>query len=329
MFFKIAVFFISLLISIESSSAASKEANFVVAKVNNKIITNLDLADRYRFVMLSSKISNISAEDKKNLLSQIVDKMIDEELIRKEAENLKITVTSDEIADAIELTALHQKQNAVQFKLSLITRGISFENYAKQVESELLWSKIIFDVLKLRVKITDVETKEFFEQQKLNINVKKLHIAEIFIQSPVSHGNSSELLAKKLVLELRKGANFKNMVKQFSRDSLSAEHDGEIGWVSNNDIDKKIYQEISKLKKGEYSDPIFLSDGYYIFKLIDSKVETKIAEQDLNAARNNIFMRKLQSLAKGYLMDLRKKAFIEVSRDRLIVKSTSSLSEAF
>ncbi|MBU6339405.1 MAG: SurA N-terminal domain-containing protein [Rickettsiales bacterium] len=308
---------IVLFLSSQNSFAASKEANFVVAKVNNKIITNLDLTDRYRFVMLSSKISNMSAEDKKNLLSQIVDKMIDEELIRQEAENLKITVTSDEIADAIELAALHQKKNAVQFKLSLITRGVSFENYAKQVESELLWSKIIFDVLKSRVKITDVETKEFFEQQKLNINIKKLHIAEIFIPNSISEGNSVQLLAKKLVLELRKGANFKNMVKQFSRDSLSAEHGGEIGWVSNSDIDPKIYQEISKLKKGEYSDPIFLADGYYIFKLIDSRVETKIAEQDLNAARNNIFVRKLQSLAKGYLMDLRKKSFIEISRDKL------------
>lgn len=319
MFFKLIVFFLSLLISIKTSFAAYKESNFVVSRINNKVITNLDLEDRYRFVKAFPQIKDISFEDQKNLVSQIVDKMIDEELIRQEAENLKITVTDDEIADAIELAALNQKQNAVQFKISLIKQGISFENYAKQVESELLWSKIIMEVLRSKVSITEVETTEFFEQQKLNINIKKLNIAEIFIPKSTTKNDtqdSANLLAKKLVLELRKGANFKNMVKQFSRDSLSIEHDGEIGWVSNGDIDPKIYQEISKLKKGQYSDPIFLSDGYYIFKIIDTKIETKIADQDLNAARNNIFMRKLQTLAKGYLMDLRKKAFIETNSEK-------------
>lgn len=310
-------FFLPLFFFVTNSFAALQESNFVIAKINNKIITNLDLTDRYRFVTLFSKMSNISSTDRKNLLSQIVDKMIDEELIRQEAENLKITVTADEIHDAVELMALHQKQNAVAFKFSLFKHGISFENYAKQVESELLWSKIIIEVLKPKVKITDVETKEFFEQQKFNINVRKFYIAEIFIPQNEGVLNGANSLAKKLVSELRSGANFKNMVKQFSRDSLSVEHDGEIGWVSNNDIDPKIYQEIAKLKKGGYSDPVFLSDGYYIFKLIDSKTETKIEDRDLNAARNNIFMHKLQSLAKGYLMDLRKRAFVEVNRDKI------------
>ncbi len=52
-----------------------------------------------------------------------------------------------------------------------------------------------------------------------------------------------------------------------------------------------------------------------IFKLLDSKIENKINDQDLNEARNIIFSRKLQSVAKGHLMDLRKKAFVEVKRD--------------
>jgi parvulin-like peptidyl-prolyl isomerase len=263
-------------------------------------------------------MNDFSDQDKKILLNQIIDKMVDEELIRQEADSLKIAVTSDEIQDAIELVALRQKKNAVQFKLSLIQNGVFFENYAKQIESELLWSKIISEVLRSKVKITESETKEFFEQQKFDINVKKLFIAEIFIPKDEDSSNHAAGISRKLVSELRNGADFRNIVKQFSRDSLSAENHGEIGWVSQKDIDKKIYEEVSKLKNGEYSDPILLTDGYYIFKLIESKVETKIEDQDLNVARNNIFMRKLQNLAKGYLMDLRKRAFVEIDRERIV-----------
>jgi hypothetical protein len=46
--------------------------------------------------------------------------------------------------------------------------------------------------------------------------------------------------------------------------------------------------------------------------LLETKTETKIADQDLNAARNVIFSKKLQTLAKGNLMDIRKKAFVEI-----------------
>jgi peptidyl-prolyl cis-trans isomerase SurA len=314
--FRFTIFTIISLVFFTKPSFAN---SFVVAKINSKVITNLELTDRYQFVLLSSQVNDFSDQDKKILLNQIIDKMVDEELIRQEADSLKIAVTSDEIQDAIELVALRQKKNAVQFKLSLIQKGVSFENYAKQIESELLWSKIISEVLRSKVKITESETKEFFEQQKFDINVKKLFIAEIFIPKDEDSSNHAAGISRKLVSELRNGADFRNIVKQFSRDSLSAEHHGEIGWVSQKDIDKKIYEEVSKLKNGEYSDPILLTDGYYIFKLIESKVETKIEDQDLNVARNNIFMRKLQNVAKGYLMDLRKRAFVEIDRERFLV----------
>jgi len=313
--FRFTIFTIISLVFFTKPSFAN---SFVVAKINSKVITDLELTDRYKFVLLSSQIKGLSDQDKKSLLNQIIDKMVDEELIRQESDSLKIAVTNDEIQDAIELVALRQKKNAVQFKLSLIQNGVFFENYAKQIESELLWSKIISEVLRSKVKITESETKEFFEQQKFDINVKKLFIAEIFIPKDEDSSNHAAGISRKLVSELRNGADFRNIVKQFSRDSLSAENHGEIGWVSQKDIDKKIYEEVSKLKNGEYSDPILLTDGYYIFKLIESKVETKIEDQDLNVARNNIFMRKLQNLAKGYLMDLRKRAFVEIDRERIV-----------
>lgn len=110
--------------------------------------------------------------------------MVDEELIRQEADSLKIAVTNDEIQDAIELVALRQKKNAVQFKLSLIQNGVFFENYAKQIESELLWSKIISEVLRSKVKITESETKEFLNSRNLILMLKNfLLLKSLFLKT--------------------------------------------------------------------------------------------------------------------------------------------------
>ena len=287
-------------------------SSYISVKVNNKAITNAELEDRYRFVIRIAKLNVKSIQDQRLLLNQIQNKMIDEELIRQDATNLKIEATPDEVRDAIEIVALQQKKNLTQFKLFFINSGLSFDNYLKQVESEILWSKIISETLRSRVKVSESEVKEFFEQKKFNINVKKFLIAEIFIPFVGNNSESAMQLTNKLVIELRQGASFKNIVEQLSR-SVTESTNGELGWVSQGDVDPRIYAAISRLDKGGYSDPVLLNDGFHIFRVLDIKSENSVADQDLEAARNAIFGRKLQNAAKGYLMDLRKKSFVEIA----------------
>ncbi len=309
-FFGATIFLLLFFISFSSSAFAATDSqeSFIVAKVNNKAITNSELNDRYLFVIKSAKITVRNEQERKLLTSQILDKMIDEELIIQEAEKLKISASGDDIREAVDILAFQEKKNATQLKLSFIKNGLSFDNYLKQIESEILWSKIISEVLRPKVKVTDVEVKEFFEQHKFNTNIEKFLISEVVISSSERASN----LANKLSFELKQGADFENIVRQFS-SSFTSENNGQIGWVSKGDIDPKIYSAISKLGKGGYSEPVLLSDGYHIFKLLDIRIENKIAEQDMDAARNAVFSKKLQSLAKGYLMDMRKNAFVEIS----------------
>ncbi len=292
---------------ISFSSQSAEITDFVVAKINSKAIASSEAIDRYRFVVLTAKLSVKEVEEQKILREQVIDKMVDEELIRQDAKNLKIEASEKEITDGIELIALQRKQTPAQFKALLQRNNLSFESYSKQVETEILWSKIIAEILRSKVKVSDVEVREFFEQHKLNSDVRKFLLAEVLI----SFSENAAQLSSKLAIELKSGADFKTIVKQFS-SSVIGDGSGEIGWVAQTDLDSKIYVAISKLGKGDYSDSVQLADGYHIFKLIDSRVETKIADQDLNAAKGIIFNRKLQSLAKGYLMDLRKRAFVEI-----------------
>lgn len=283
--------------------------DYIVAKVNNKAITKSELDDRYKFVLFIAKLNIKNKEEKAILINQIMDKMIDEELIRQHAKSLNMEVSAGQIRDVIDDIAKSQKKNATQLKLSIINKGLSFNNYLNQVESEILWSQIISQVLRSKIKVTDVEINEFFEQQKFDTNVTRFNLAEIFIPK----SENAKKLAEKLVVELKNGADFKNVVKQFS-SSFSVENDGVLGWVSHNEIDPKIYNAIKVLKINGYSQPVLLADGYFIFKILDRRIETKIAEQDLLAAKNIIFSKKLQTYSKGYLMDLRKDAFVEKSK---------------
>ena len=310
MIFFFRAFVISALFFINFASA---EISFVVARVNNRVITFSDLEDRYNFVISESKIKVNSAEEKRLLLNQIIDKMIDEELIRQEGVKLGVNLTDPEIDGVIESLAERQKKTAAGLKKYFANKKLSFNAYREQIKADLVWSQIISNAVKSRIKITDSEIKEFLEQQKLNTDITKFLIAEIFIPDD----KDANLLAVKLVAELKRGANFKTIVTQFSR-SPTSESNGELGWVSHADVDVKIYDAIVGLEKNEYSDPVFLSDGYYIFRLLDKKSVTELKENDAAEARKKIFARELETESKSYLIDLHKNSFIEADRKSLL-----------
>ncbi len=292
--------------------------NFVIAKVGNSVITNYQLLDRFRLVLHSARIKSIkSSIEKDNFLRQLVDRMIDEEIIRQEAQNLKIAVSNEELELAVENAALQQKLNPHQLKINLSQHNISFDRYLRQIESDLLWSKIITQIIKPRLNIADAELREYLEQRNISADIRKFHLAQIFISDSNYLQQDPLLIANKIVAELRTGADFKNMAKQFSQASLFVEDGGDMGWVSQSDMDQKIYSAVVKLRKGGYSDPVMIGDGYHIFKLIDSSVEPFISEDDAKIAQITISTKKLQAMAKGYLSDLRRRIFVEIQNDKI------------
>lgn len=308
---KLITAFLMLFISLMALDlSAQNSQDFVIAKVNNKIITNSQVQSRIRYVKNTANFKINNSDEQKILVEQVIDKMIDEELFLQEAEKLKIEISESDIDNALEQIARKRKQNVVQFKLFLSKNSINLKQFSRSLEAQIAWERIIESNFVNKIKVSDIEIEEFLEQGGLRADQRKFLIAEIVILKNPKNSSSEEFV-NKIYQELLGGANFKEMVRQFST-SITSQNDGEIGWVAQGDIDPKIYQTINTLAKNNYSKPILLNDGYHIFKLIDSKVEKNIDEKQGNVAKNIIARNKINNMAKGYLMDIRKKAFVEI-----------------
>ena len=61
---------------------------------------------------------------------------------------------------------IKKKQSLGSFKSEFARNQVSFDAYKNQIKADILWSKIVSGSLKSRIKITDLEIQEFFEQQK-------------------------------------------------------------------------------------------------------------------------------------------------------------------
>ena len=66
-----------------------------------------------------------------------------------------------------------------------------------------------------------------------------------------------------------KGADFAAIARSSSEESTSAAQGGEIGWLTEDQIQPEIREKLPKLTLGSISDPVSLKDGWHILKVLD------------------------------------------------------------
>jgi peptidyl-prolyl cis-trans isomerase SurA len=143
-----------------------------------------------------------------------------------------------------------------------------------------------------------------------NINVK---LAEIVLYTTPHNHNKVLNTAKSLVVNLRKGADFKNIAKELSQAS-SAPSGGEIGWVYIQHLAPQLAKHLLHAAKGYISDPITLEDGIYILKVLDTK-QNKVNDETINAeeVKELLIDKKLNVAIRAYIKKLRELAYIKVN----------------
>ncbi len=110
--------------------------------------------------------------------------------------------------------------------------------------------------------------KGYYERMKDQFSSANLKLIYLSFSN-----ETEELQAKKkgeeVHAKLRAGADFVALVKEYSKDQTSKEKDGDYTPVKrSDDIPENVKTTIFGLKPGEFSAPLRLPNGYYVFKLI-------------------------------------------------------------
>lgn len=92
---------------------------------------------------------------------------------------------------------------------------------------------------------------------------RSYQLAQIFIAS-----DKAKLDATLKQLKA-KGADFAAIARKTSEETTSAANGGEIGWLTEDQIQPEIRAKLPKLARGTVSDPLQLKDGWHILKVLD------------------------------------------------------------
>ena len=250
--------------------------NIVAVKINNEIITSLDIEEEVNY--LSSLNSSLKDLERSELLlisknSLIKEKIREIELL-KYKQNLEIT---DDIFEKVIIAnytklGINTKEKFLEFILS---KNIDYGKIKKKLTIEIFWNELILSKFGSKVKIDEKKLKKQIENSKKRKN-KSFLIQEIVFNIQ----DKSQLEFKfKEIEESIKNRGFKNTALIYSVSETS-KSGGEIGWINENSLNDLIKKNLLDLKMGEYTKPILTPGGFVVLKLDD--VRESELEIDLN-----------------------------------------------
>jgi peptidylprolyl isomerase len=113
---------------------------------------------------------------------------------------------------------------------------------------------------------SEAEITEAYETSKSKLVIPRaFKLAQIYIATDKAKLDSVQ---KQLTA---KGADFTALARAHSEEAASAAQGGEIGWLTEDQIQPEIRAKLPGLKVGAVTEPIKLPDGWHILKLLDQR----------------------------------------------------------
>ena len=275
---------------ISNKSIYSSEV-YVVTKVNNIIITNVDVENEYRYLIaLNNDLKNI---DKKKIMKLAKDSIIREKIKETELKNHFDLNKENKYIDRILANfykALDLK-NEKEFINYLLNYDLLFDEVKKKIVIEAAWNDLIYTKYIDKIQIDEQKIKK--KINKLISDKKRQNVyllSEILYNENNAENNENKYkLIKKSIAEI----GFKNTANIHSI-SDTARLGGQIGWINESQLSKIIKKKTAKLKIGEYTEPITIPGGILIINLDNIKTQEENLDFDVEFNKQIIFEKNTQ-----------------------------------
>jgi len=291
-------------------AAAQEDLFRPAAVVNDDIISVLDLAMRVQLAIIAAGVQD-SQDVRRRLTPQVLSSLIDERLQMQEAKRLDIEVTDLQVAGALEQIAQQNNMTEGQFLTMLRNRGVIPTTLIDQIRAQIAWQSIIQRRVRPNVVIPPEEVEEVVSRLSARRGSIERRVAEIFIPvESIATEAEAQTNANKLFEELRRGANFAGLARQFSQ-SGTATLGGDLGWVRDGELDEELNTVLAQMGPGEVSVPIRTLSGFHILLLRDLR-KNEGQEVDRGRIQESLTNQRVDQLAQRSMQELRRTANVDV-----------------
>ena len=255
----------TIILNIQNLSAFE---NKILFKIDNEIITTIDIYEEIKFLkVFNPEINSLSDvelfEISKNSL--IRDKIKKIEIMKFVTE---LKVDNKFLLKLIERKYSRLNINSIKnFEKYLKKENLNIEIVKEKFIIELMWNDLIYQKFSKKVVIDKERIKNEISQNSQKKFQKEFLLSEIVFN--VTNKDEFNNKYQKILLDIEKVGFKKTAIIHSNSDS--ATNGGLIGWVKEVNLNKNLKKVISELKPGQFSKPVRTSSGFIIIKIDEEK----------------------------------------------------------
>lgn len=267
---------LSLFFSIFLINFVNAIENKILFKVDDKIITSIDILYEIEYLSLINK-------DLKNFKKSRIYDISKNSLIREKIKEIEIEkrfkelkVEDKYIDQLIKNFYTKQGHSSVEkFEEYIAKKNIKLAKIKKKITAEMLWNQLIFAKFGKNIKID----KELIKKEVLNDNNENNIQTEYELSEIVFNIEKKENLNQKfnLIKETIEANGFDNAALSHS-NSQTSNNGGYLGWIKKNSLSKKIKDVIQDTNINKFTDPIVVPGGFMILKVNNLREKEKILD---------------------------------------------------
>ena len=261
--------YLSILILIISNSFAIEIK--IALKIDNEIITNLDIKKEGRYLSsLNTNFSNLTSDQIYEISkNSLVREKIKEKYISKFFEQ---TVIEEKILNNYIMNLFNKLnlKSVEEFENYLNKNNLNLNYVKNKINIELMWNRLIYYKYKSKLKIDEDEIKKELSNTKI-IQSKKFFLQEILFEIKEKEKISEKY--QKIKNEIF-NSSFGKAALLYSLSDTST-NNGNIGWINQSSLNQNILKKINVLNVGDISNPITVPGGFLILKIKEVEIERK------------------------------------------------------
>jgi foldase protein PrsA len=240
------------------------------------------------------------------LKARILESLIQLELIKQAAKDLGVDVTDKQIDGYIkQLETQYGGKSGLEAAMK--QSGVEAAQLRESIKNRLLVDGVTKKSQTASATVTDAQIKEYYEANKAMFGSKTEVDAEHIL-----FATKDKALAEKVFAQVKAGADFAKLAKQYSTDSVSKANGGKLGWAPSSQYVPEFAKATETMKVNEVV-LVQSTFGNHVIKLLGRKAGTQKTLPEVTAQIKQILEQQGQSDGfQKYIDGLKKKAKIAI-----------------
>jgi len=297
--------FLIVCICTAGSALKAEVVDKIAAVVGDQAITLNELDLAYK----NDELGLFAEGGAKISKREYLDKMIERLVVQQEIKRQGVTVSAQEIEQAIDKKRAQLGLDPGDFVRALKQQGITLDSYREQTRQSLVLAKLVSKEVKSSMEITDQEIATYYDQHKDQfLSQEKVHLYHIIIRE----GKDASKNIKTIQEQFAQGAPFPDLARKYS-EGEEAQKGGDLGWVDTEQLKVEVRVMIGKLKIGEIS-PVYKDEvGYHLFWVQGMEKGVPLSlEQSKDSIRQIIYQKQFSEQYQIWMERLKAKTYVDI-----------------